>query len=336
MNILVTGGAGYIGSHVAKQLSAAGFRPIVYDSLVRGHRSAVRWGELIVGDIRDEVALEAAFRRHRPEAVLHFAALCYVGESMLDPAPYFETNVAGTVQLLSVMRKCDVNRIVFSSSCATYGIPPALPITEETPQNPVNPYGWTKLAGEQALKAYSHAYGLRGVMLRYFNACGADPEGELGELHDPETHLIPRVLMAAAGEIKSLEIFGDDYPTADGTCVRDYIHVSDLANAHVAALRYLLDGGATAAFNLGTGQGLSIRQIIRAVEEVTGRKVPASICPRRPGDPPELVASGRLAEQALGVEPVSSDLRTIIRTAWDWRLKCGPSHPAASPPGKGT
>jgi UDP-arabinose 4-epimerase len=209
----------------------------------------------------------------------------------------------------------------FSSSCATYGIPAAAPITEETPQNPVNFYGQTKLICEQMLRAYSEAYGMRAAMLRYFNACGADPEGELGELHDPEPHLIPRVLMAAAGEIDRLQIFGDDYPTPDGTCVRDYIHVADLATAHVAALRYLLDGGATTALNLGTGQGLSVRQIVDAARLVTGKTVPVELCPRRAGDPPELVASGALAERVLGVRPAFSDLPTILRTAWEWYVK---------------
>jgi UDP-arabinose 4-epimerase len=331
MNILVTGGAGYIGSHVAKQLAKSGFSPVVFDSLVRGHREAVRWGPLETGDIRDEAGLDAVFRRHRPEAVLHFAALAYVGESMADPAPYFETNVGGTIQLLRVMRKHGVDRIVFSSSCATYGIPQALPITEDTPQNPMNHYGRSKLIGEQMLRAYSDAYGIRAAMLRYFNACGADPEGELGELHDPEPHLIPRVLMAAAGEIDHLQIFGDDYPTPDGTCVRDYIHVADLAAAHVAALQYLAGGGGTVALNLGTGKGLSVRQIVDAAMDVTGRPVPVQVCPRRPGDPPELVASGSLAERVLGVRPEYSDLRTILQTAWDWRLKSARLHPVASP-----
>ena len=321
MNILVTGGAGYIGSHVAKELSRSGFQPVIYDNLARGHRSAVRWGPLEIGDIRDEAALDTVFRRHRPAAVLHFAALAYVGESMLDPAAYFENNVTGTIHLLRAMREHGVDRIVFSSSCATYGVPAALPITEETPQNPVNPYGHSKLMCEQVLKTYSETYGLRAAMLRYFNACGADPEGELGEMHDPEPHLVPRVLMAAAGEIERLEIFGDDYPTPDGTCVRDYIHVSDLAIAHVAALRYLFEGGDTAALNLGTGHALSVRQIVDAAGGLIGRKVPVDIRPRRPGDPPELVACGTRAEQVLGTRPAYSDLATILKTAWQWREK---------------
>ena len=325
MNVLVTGGAGYIGSHTCKQLRATGLHPVVYDSLTRGHRSAVKWGELEVGDIRDEAALHDVFRRYKPEAVLHFAALCYVGESVQQPAPYFETNVAGTTCLLRVMAEHGVKRIVYSSSCATYGVPASPPIRETTPQQPVNPYGMSKLMVEQILRTYSESYGLQAVMLRYFNACGADPDGEIGEIHDPETHLIPRTLMAACGEIDRFEVFGTDYPSRDGTCIRDFIHVSDLAIAHVAALGYLREGGATTAVNLGTGSGSTVREVIRAVEEITGRRVPIRECPRRPGDPPELVADGSLAERVLGVRPMFSDLKTIVQTAWKWHCIKGNS-----------
>ena len=318
MYILVTGGAGYVGSHVCKGLSAAGFHPVVYDSLVRGHRAAVKWGALEVGDIRDESRLTAAFLRYRPEAVLHFAASCYVGESMLQPAAYFETNVSGSIQLLRVMLEQGVENIVFSSSCATYGIPADIPIRESTPQSPVNPYGWSKLMVERILSTYSEAYDLRAMMLRYFNAAGADPAGEIGERHDPETHLIPRAIMAAHGEIERLEVFGMDYSTQDGTCVRDYVHVNDLAAAHVAALHYLLNGSPTAALNLGTGRGYSVKEVIKTVEQVTGCKVPVRYGPRRPGDPPSLVADGSLAVKVLGVRPLFSDLETIVETAWKW------------------
>ena len=285
MNVLVTGGAGYIGSHACKQLCKAGFTPVAYDSLIHGHRSAVRWGPLEVGDIRDEAALDDVFRRYKPAAVLHFAALCYVGESVSQPAPYFETNVAGTIHLLRVMLAHKVKKMVFSSSCATYGIPATLPITEATPQEPVNPYGLTKLIVERVLKTYAEAYGFRAVILRYFNACGADPDGEIGELHDPETHLIPRALIAADQQDAPFELFGTDYPTRDGTCERDYIHVSDLAVAHVAALSYLLDGGSIAApaLNLGTGRGSTNLEVIREIERITGRTVPSASLPAASG-----------------------------------------------------
>jgi UDP-arabinose 4-epimerase len=241
----VTGGAGYIGSHACKQLAASGFHPVVYDSLVRGHRCLVKWGDLVEGDIRDRALLKDTFQRYRPEAVLHFAALAYVGESVLDPAPYFETNIGGTIQLLAAMMEHGVARIVFSSTCATYGNPESVPISEQSPQAPTSPYGVSKLVVERILQVYSQAYGLRAMMLRYFNACGADPEGEIGEMHTPEPHLIPRALMVAASREGALDIYGTDYPTRDGTCIRDYIHVADLARAHLAALRLLLEHGPT-------------------------------------------------------------------------------------------
>jgi UDP-arabinose 4-epimerase len=318
LNILVTGGAGYIGSHACKALAANGFQPVVYDSLVRGHRSLVKWGELVVGDLHDSAVLDDAFRRYRPEAVLHFAAFAYVGESVEHPEKYFHNNVVGSLNLLRVMREHTVRNIVFSSTCATYGAPRSLPITESLEQIPTSPYGVSKLMVEQILRAYSDAYGLRAMILRYFNACGADPAGETGELHDPEPHLIPRVLEAAAGDLETLEIFGTDYPTRDGTCVRDYIHVSDLADAHVAALRVLLAGGETKALNLGIGTGFTVREVIRAAERVTGRSVKVRESPRRPGDPPELVADSSLAASVLGLRPRFTGIDEMIQTAWNW------------------
>jgi UDP-glucose-4-epimerase GalE len=321
LNILVTGGAGYIGSHACKALSANGFQPVVYDSLVRGHRSLVNWGDLVVGDLHDSAALDDVFRRYRPEAVLHFAAFAYVGESVEDPQKYFHNNVVGSLNLLRVMREHAVRNIVFSSTCATYGAPRSLPITESSEQMPTSPYGVSKLMVEQILRAYSDAYGLRAMMLRYFNACGADPAGETGELHDPEPHLIPRVLDAATGRLATLEIFGTDYPTRDGTCIRDYIHVSDLADAHVAALRVLLAGGETRALNLGIGTGFTVREVIRAAERVTGRSLTVRESPRRAGDPPELVADSSLAASVLGWRPRFTDIEEMIQTAWNWHQR---------------
>jgi UDP-glucose-4-epimerase GalE len=318
LNILVTGGAGYIGSHACKALAANGFRPVVYDSLVRGHRSLVKWGDLVVGDLCDSEALGDVFRRYRPEAVLHFAAFAYVGESVEHPARYFDNNVGGSMHLLRVMLEHAVRQIVFSSTCATYGVPRSLPITESCEQAPTNSYGLSKLMVEQILRSYSEAYGMRAMILRYFNACGADPAGEAGELHDPEPHLIPRVLQAAAGDIEMLEIFGTDYPTRDGTCVRDYIHVSDLADAHVAALRVLLAGGETRALNLGIGRGFTVREVVGAAERVTGRSVMLRESPRRVGDPPELVADSSLAATILGLRPRFTNLDEMIQTAWNW------------------
>ena len=313
--ILVTGGAGYIGSHACKALAQEGFTPIAFDNLVLGHRDAVRWGPLVEADIRDEDALAETIRKYAVEAVIHFAAFAYVGESVDAPAKYYRNNVGGTLSLLDACRSASVDKLVFSSSCATYGVPDVLPITESAPQRPINPYGRTKLVVEQVLEDYAHAYGSRHVALRYFNAAGADPDGEIGERHDPETHLIPLALLAAAGRREALEVFGDDYDTPDGTCVRDYIHVTDLARAHVLALRHLLDGGDSLALNLGSGSGSSIREVIGAVAQVTGRRVPHVIKPRRPGDPPVLYADPRLAKERLGFETEMSDLHTIVGTA---------------------
>ena len=322
--ILVTGGAGYVGSHACKALANSGFVPVTYDNLSRGHREAVRWGPLVEGDLHDRARLAEAMRTHKPVAVMHFAAFAYVGESVSDPELYYSNNVGGTLALLSAMREAGIGRIVFSSTCATYGNPEAVPIGESAPQRPVNPYGETKLAIEHALHWYGGAYGLRSVALRYFNAAGADLDGEIGEEHEPETHLIPLVVRAALGQAGPIGIFGTDYPTADGTAVRDYIHVADLADAHIRALRYLEAGGASAAFNLGTGRGHSVREVIAAVENATGRAVPKREEARRPGDPPELVADAARAGEVLGWLPQHSDLPTIVGSALRWHERYSP------------
>ena len=313
--ILVTGGAGFIGSHACKALAADGYRPVAFDSLATGHADAVRWGPLVRGDVRDQAALDAAFDAHRPVAVLHFAARAYVGESVREPGLYHDGNVGGTTALLAAMRRAGTARLVFSSSCATYGIPDALPIREDTPQRPINPYGRTKLIGEWMIRDHAAAHGLDFALLRYFNAAGADPEGDLAERHDPETHLIPNVLRAALGTGPALTVMGADYGTPDGTCVRDYVHVSDLARAHVLALRRLLGGGGSLAANLGTGRGHSVREVIDAAEDVTGRPVPHAVAPRRPGDPAALVADPSLARAVLGFRAERSDLRTMLADA---------------------
>ncbi len=313
--VLVTGGAGFIGSHTCKRLAQQGFVPVVYDNLSTGHRANVRWGPLVEGDLEDTERLATAVRTFLPECVIHFAASAYVGESVEDPGKYYRNNVAGSIALLGACRATGLARIVFSSSCATYGVPQRLPITEDTEQFPINPYGRTKLMIELMLGDYARAYDFRSVALRYFNAAGADPEGQLTERHDPETHLIPRALMAAAGGIERLDIFGDDYATPDGTCIRDYIHVTDLADAHVAAVNYLNDGGEVLRANLGSGHGTSIREVLEAIDRVTGRQVPVQMLPRRPGDPPVLYADTSRARQQLGFRPAFSDIETIIRTA---------------------
>ena len=320
-SVLVTGGAGYIGSHACKALAQAGYIPVTYDNLSRGHRHAVRWGPLIEGEIADRAAVAAALRAHRISSVMHFAAFAYVGESGTDPALYYRNNVVGTLALLDAMREAGVGRIVFSSTCATYGLPEKMPIAETTPQHPVNPYGETKLAIERVLHWYGQAYGLRSVALRYFNASGCDRGAEIGEEHEPETHLIPLVLRAALGSAGPVSIFGTDYPTQDGTAIRDYIHVEDLASAHVGAIRYLAEGGASTALNLATGRGYSVREIIAAVARATGRDVPQREAPRRPGDPPALIADPSLARSVLGWQAECSDLETIIRTALAWEMR---------------
>jgi UDP-arabinose 4-epimerase len=313
--VLVTGGAGYIGSHCCKALVRHGYSPVAYDNLSTGNRSAVRWGPLIAGDVADYEKLFDVLKSFRPLAVMHFAASAYVGESVIDPGKYYHNNIGGMISLLDACRNSKNRSIVFSSSCATYGVPATLPITEMTPQRPISPYGRTKLICENMLQDYFQAYGIKYVALRYFNAAGADPDAEIGERHTPETHLIPRAILAAAAASGPLEVFGTDYPTADGTCVRDYVHVSDLAEAHVLALRHLEDDGPNLSVNLGTGQGYSILEVLSAIRRVTGKAVPTSFRPRRLGDPPVLVADATLARKELGFTPVLSDLDTIIATA---------------------
>ncbi|HLI20548.1 MAG TPA: UDP-glucose 4-epimerase GalE, partial [Stellaceae bacterium] len=320
-SILVTGGAGYIGAHACKALAKAGFEPIAYDNLVYGHREAVRWGPLVEGDVGDRARVAETIRRHGIVAVMHFAAFAYVGESVEKPEKYFHNNVVNTLAMLEAMRATGINKIVFSSTCATYGLPETMPIREDTPQRPVNPYGETKLMIERALYWYGVAHGLRSVALRYFNAAGADPDSEIGEDHEPETHLIPLILDAAAGKRSHIGVFGTDYPTADGSAVRDYIHVQDLADAHVRALRYLEDGGESCALNLGTGRGHSVRETIAAARGVTGRPIPSRDSPRRPGDPPVLVADATRAKEKLGWVPALGSLDHIIGTAWAWHQK---------------
>lgn len=315
-SVLVTGGAGYVGSHACKALAQAGFTPITYDDLSTGHRDLVRWGPFEEGSVGDGERLAGVIARHRPVAVLHFAALSLVGESVRDPARYYRTNVAATLTLLEIMRRHDVEAMVFSSTCATYGLPERVPINEETPQKPINPYGWSKLMVERLMADHGAAYGLQWAALRYFNAAGADPDGETGEDHATETHLIPRALLAAAGTLPSLDLFGADWPTPDGTCIRDYVHVDDLARWHVQALAHLLDGKGSVALNLGTGRGWSVREVLAAVERVTGRQVPIRIAARRAGDPPVLVADATRARAILGTEARITEMDTIVETAW--------------------
>ncbi len=313
--VLVTGGAGFIGSHACKALQASGFLPVVLDNLSTGHADAVRFGPLVQGDVRDAGLVARTLTAHRCRAVIHFAASAYVGESMTRPGLYYDNNLGGMTGLLEGCSRAGVGRIVFSSSCATYGSPETLPIVEATPQRPINPYGRTKLICEWMLADHAASGSLRYVALRYFNAAGADPDGELTERHNPETHLIPLALRAASVQGGPLQVFGTDYPTPDGTCVRDYIHVLDLARAHVLALRHLLDGGASLALNLGTGRGLSIREILQGLASMTGRPVPVTWGPRRPGDPPALVAEASAAARLLGFRPERSDLRSILMDA---------------------
>ncbi len=317
MSILVTGGAGYIGSHTCKALAQAGFTPIVLDNFSTGHRWAVRWGDLITGDLADQELLVNVLKKYDVQAVVHFAASIEAGESMRRPEKYFRNNLVNTLNLLEAMVQTRVQTLVFSSTCAIYGNPQWLPLTENHPQMPVNPYGETKRAMEQALHWFSQAYGLQYAALRYFNAAGADLDGELGECHDPETHLIPRVLFSLLGG-ERVQIFGTDYDTPDGTAVRDFIHVTDLAYAHVQALHRVQKTSKNLAVNLGTGRGYSVREVIASVERVTGQPVPLTTAPRRLGDAPMLVADVTFAQQVLDWHPQHSDLDTIIQTAWKW------------------
>jgi UDP-glucose-4-epimerase GalE len=317
MRILVTGGAGYIGSHTVKLLLARGHDVRVVDNLTYGHRAAVPADRLTVADLADQPAVDHLMMTHRIEAVVHFAAFAAVGESVKHPARYWQNNLVNTLGLLDLCRRHGVNRFVFSSTCATYGIPAIVPMTEETPQRPINPYGETKLAVERALADYAAAYGLGYAALRYFNAAGAAPDGSIGEDHHPETHLIPLVLQVALGQRPQIEVFGTDYPTPDGTCIRDYIHVDDLAEAHLLALEKLTAGHGL-CLNLGTGRGYSIREVITTAEQMTGKPIAAKDGPRRPGDPPALVAAADRARQMLGWTPRYPELKRIIETAWNW------------------
>jgi UDP-glucose-4-epimerase GalE len=322
--VLVTGGAGYVGAHTCKALAQSGFHPVVFDNLSTGHESFVRWGPLVRGDIRHTAAVAEAIRAHRIRAVLHFAACAYVGESVADPQKYYENNVGGTLSLLRAMLQEGCLTLVFSSTCATYGEPEEIPIHETTPQQPVNPYGASKLMIERILRDYGNAFGLGSIALRYFNAAGADPDVEIGELRDPETHLIPRAMMAVQGYISDFAVFGSDFDTPDGTAIRDYIHVSDLADAHVAAVRRLISGGRSGAFNLGTGCGHSVKEVLAAIAVETREAMAAPAGPRRAGDPPVLIADASLARAELGFAPRLSDLPTIVRTAWDWHVRAHP------------
>ena len=319
--ILVTGGAGYVGSHCAKALAAVGHEIIVFDNLSSGHREFVRWGKLIEGDIRDAAALQALFATHQIDAVMHFAALALVGESVMEPSRYYDVNVHGTRVLLGAMMHANIRRIVFSSSCAVYGDPKQQTISENTFARPINPYGFTKLIGEQMMDDFERAYGLKSVRLRYFNAAGAEAIADIGEDHNPETHLIPLVLDVALGVKPSVLVFGTDYPTPDGTALRDYVNVCDLARAHLLALHHLFDRDETLVVNLGSGRGTSVQEVINAVRTVTGREVPQRDAPRRPGDPSILVADTTKAREVLGWSPERSDLATIIAGAWHWHSR---------------
>lgn len=323
MAILVCGGAGYIGSHVNKQLNKEGYQTVVFDNLIYGHKEAVKWGDFVQGDLKNTEDIEKIFRQYEIEAVFHFAAYAYVGESVIEPEKYYYNNVVNTLNLLKVMRKYGCKRIVFSSTCATYGEPKRIPITEDMPQNPINPYGETKLMVERIFRDYQKAYGLEYVVLRYFNAAGADPEGEIGESHDPETHLIPLVLDAAGGRRKDIKVFGTDYDTLDGSCIRDYIHVYDLAWAHLLALHYLERGGKSDFFNLGNEQGTSVLNVVDAVKRVTGKEFQVTYTDRRPGDPAKLVGSSRKAREELSWEPVYGDIDVIVEHAWKWHENAG-------------
>lgn len=324
MAILVTGGAGYIGSHSVLTLQKAGYEVIVLDNLVYGHQDLVETVlkvKLIVGSTCDRSLLREIFATHQIDAVMHFAAYAYVGESVTQPAKYYNNNVVGTLTLLEAMLEANIHQFVFSSTCATYGVPDSVPITEDQSQNPINPYGATKLMVERILQDFNQAYDFRSVCLRYFNAAGADPEGNLGEDHHPETHLIPLVLQTALGHRESVSIFGTDYDTPDGSCIRDYIHVLDIAQAHILALEYLIDDGATDVFNLGNGSGFSVKEVIETARKITGKEIKVELSDRRPGDPPSLVGSGAKANKILGWQPAYSNLDDIISHAWQWHQK---------------
>ena len=319
--ILVTGGAGYIGAHANKELNLAGYETVVLDNMSYGHEDFLKWGEYENVDLDDLKSLRNVFSKYKIDAVMHFAAFTYVGESVEDPQKYYLNNLRNTLNLLQVMNEFEVKKLVFSSTCATYGNPMEIPLTDSHPQNPINPYGKGKLMVEKILEDYNSAYNLRYVSLRYFNAAGADPEGDVGERHHPETHLIPLILDAASGKREDIKIFGTDYPTHDGTCIRDYIHVTDLADAHIKSLKYLENGKKSEIFNLGNGNGFSVKEVIENARKVTGRKIKATETDRRPGDPPILVGSSKKARKILKWQPKYDELTQIIKTAWEWHKK---------------
>ena len=317
-NILVIGGAGYIGSYMCKYLAEKGYNPIVLDNFICGHKQAVKWGSLYEGSMADRSLLSRIFSENRISAVMHFAAFSYVGESVAVPAKYYMNNVANTINLLNIMLENEIPNFIFSSSCATYGEPVEIPITEKHPQNPINPYGRTKLMVEQVLDDYQSAYGLNYSALRYFNAAGADPDGEIGEDHSPETHLIPLVLQTALGQRETINIFGDDFPTRDGSCIRDYIHIADLASAHLLALERLFNGLPGGKYNLGNGDGFTVKEVISAASSVVGKDIASKVVERRSGDPATLIGSSEKAEKELGWRPQYGELHTMIETAWKW------------------
>ncbi|HSM97331.1 MAG TPA: UDP-glucose 4-epimerase GalE [Rhizomicrobium sp.] len=316
--VLVTGGAGYIGSHICKVLAASGYRPVVYDNLINGHRWAVRWGAFEHGDILDRARLDEVIAKYRPRNIIHCAAYAYVRESIAHPGKYYLNNVAGTLNLLRAAQQHEIRNVIYSSSCAVFGTPASVPIDEDAPKAPINPYGMTKLTVENMLRDFQQAHGLNWISLRFFNAAGCDPDGEIGEFHDPETHIIPRALAAATGTGESLAIFGTDYDTADGSCIRDYVHVSDLAAAHVLAMKALENSLRSGEFNLGTGKGYSVLEVIETVRQVTGRAIPFTIGRRSAGDPAALVSNPDRARSVLGWTPAIPELRDIVRTAWEW------------------
>ncbi|HCC34648.1 MAG TPA: UDP-glucose 4-epimerase GalE [Ruminococcaceae bacterium] len=321
MAILICGGAGYIGSHVNKLFAQNGYATVVYDNLSRGNREAVKWGSFIKADLADTDTLDKVFEETNIEAVVHLAAYAYVGESVTEPAKYYINNISNTLNLLEAMRRHNCDKIIFSSTCATYGIPEILPITEDMPQNPINPYGASKLMVERIFKDYARAYGLKFVVFRYFNAAGADPDGEIGENHDPETHLIPLILEAASGKRPDIKVFGTDYPTPDGSCIRDYIHVTDIAKAHLLALEYLNSDGKSEFFNLGNERGASVFEVIEAVAWITGKAFAVTAKARRDGDPPVLVGSPEKAYRVLGWKPRYSAIDDMVSHAWQWYCK---------------
>lgn len=328
-SVLVAGGAGYIGSHACKMLAAKGYMPVCYDNLSTGHRSAVQWGPFVEGDTGDRQALLAAMKQYKPVAVMNFAAFSCVGESVGDPGKYYQNNVANTVTLLQAMADCGIDNIIFSSTCAIYGEPEVLPITEDVSKSPINPYGASKWMAERIIRDFESARNIRSICLRYFNAAGSDPDVEIGEDHDPETHLIPLILDVAAGRRDCIKVFGSDYDTPDGTCIRDYIHVNDLVEAHILALRSLENGAHSNVYNLGNGIGFSVFEVIDCVERVCALPVKKEIAARRTGDPPRLIGSSERAKRELGWSPKLHDLETIISTAWAWHRKRGSLEPTA-------